>query len=115
MGSFITPGDTLWGNDGVDHGFLRQQPQGVRQRDAIAEHSTDNGFTLHHRGVERFIDKPFLLKLLAEFGEQRLLVHRPVNHPKMRGVEELIQHPWARTVDQHQLANLVQLIIRGER
>ena len=65
--------------------------------------------------MKRFIDKPFLLKLLAEFGKQRLLVHRAVDNPKMSGVEELVQHPRACAVDQHQLANLVQLVIGGER
>ena len=30
MGSFIAPGDTVRRNDGIDHGFLRQQTKGAK-------------------------------------------------------------------------------------
>ncbi len=61
------------------------------------------------------IDKAFLQQLLAQLGEQRLLIHRLIDHPEVGGIEVFIQHPRTGTVHQHQLADLIQLIVGGER
>jgi hypothetical protein len=85
----------------------------VRQRNAVAEHGADDRFTLHHRSMKLRIDKAFLQQLLTQLGEQRLLIHRLIDHPEMGGIEVLIQHPRTGAVHQHQLADLIQLIVGG--
>ncbi len=35
MGGFVAPGDALRDDNGINHRLFRQQPQGVRQRNAI--------------------------------------------------------------------------------
>ena len=87
----------------------------MRQRNTVAEHGADDRFTLHHRSMKLRIDEAFLQQLLTQFGEQRLLIHRRVDHPEMGGIEVLIQHPRTGAVHQHQLADLIQLIVSGER
>ena len=115
MGGFVAPGDALRGDNGINHRLFRQQPQGVRQRSAIPQHGADDRFTFHHRSMKLRIDKAFLQQLLAQLGEQRLLIHRLIHHPEVGGIEVLIQHPRTGTVHQHQLADLIQLIVGGER
>ena len=115
MGGFVAPGDALRGDNGINHRLFRQQPQGVRQRNAIPQHGADDRFTFHHRSMKLRIDKAFLQQLLAQLGEQRLLIHRFIDHPEVGGIEVLIQHPRTGTVHQHQLADLIQLIVGGER
>jgi hypothetical protein len=87
----------------------------VRQRNAIAEHGADDRLTLHHRSMKLGVDKAFLQQLLAQLGEQRLLIHRLIDHPEVGGIEVLIQHPRTGAVHQHQLADLIQLIVGGKR
>ena len=115
MGGFVAPGDALRGDNGINHRLFGQQSQGVRQRNAIAEHGADNRLTLHHRSMKLGVNKAFLQQLLAQLGEQRLLIHRLIDHPEVGGIEVLIQHPRTGTVHQHQLANLIQLIVGGKR
>ncbi len=59
------------------------------------------------RSMKLRIDKAFLQQLLAQLGEQRLLIHRLIDHPEVGGIEVLIQHPRTGTVHQHQLADLI--------
>ncbi len=63
MRRFIPPGDTLWGEDGVDHRFLCQQTEGVRQGNAVTQHGADDGLTFNHRIKKLRIDKAFILQL----------------------------------------------------
>ena len=48
MRRFIAPGNTLRGEDSVDHRFLGQQTEGVRQGNAVTQHGADDGLTLNH-------------------------------------------------------------------
>ena len=107
MGGFISPLNALRRQHGVDHRFLRQQAEGVRQRDAVAEHSADDSFTLDNRFQKFRADKAFAFKLPTQFAEQRLLVDRLVENAEMGRVEVFLQHPRAGTVHQHQLADLL--------
>ena len=107
MSGFISPLNALRRQHGVDHRFLRQQPEGVRQRDAVAEHGADDGFTLDNRFQKLRADKTFPFKLPAQFAEQRLLVDRLVENAEMGRVEVFFQHPRAGAIHQHQLADLL--------
>ena len=115
MRGFVTPRNPLRGEYGVDHGFLGKQTEGVRKRNAVTEHGADDGFTFNHRLQKRRPHKPLPFKLFAQLAEQRLLVNRRVADAEMGGVEVFIQHPRAGAVYQHQLANLLQLIISRKR
>ena len=53
------------------------------------------------------IDEAFLLQLLTQLGEQRLLIYRLIDHPEVGGIEVFIQHPRTGAIHQHQLANLI--------
>lgn len=59
----------------------------MRQRDAVAEHGADDGFTLDNRFQKLRADKTFPFKLPAQFAEQRLLVDRLVENAEMGRVE----------------------------
>lgn len=61
--------------------------------------------------MEPGIDKSFLLQLLAQPGKQRLPIDRRIDHLEMGRIEIFIQHPRTGPVHQHQLADLIQLII----
>ncbi len=65
MRRFIAPGNTLRGKNGVDHRFLCQQTEGVRQGDAVTQHSADDGLTLDNRIKKLRINKAFILQLTA--------------------------------------------------
>lgn len=86
---------------------MRQQAEGVRQRDAVAEHGADDGFTLNNRIQKLRANKTFPFKLPAQFAEQRLLVDRLVENAEMGRVEVFFQHPRAGAIHQHQLADLL--------
>ena len=107
MRGFVAPLHAVRGEHGVDHRFLRQQAEGVRQRDAVAEHGADDSFTLNNRIQKLRADKAFGLKLFTQLAEQRLLIDRLVDNAEMGRVEVFIQHPRAGAVHQHQLANLL--------
>ena len=72
MGGFVAPGDALRGDNGINHRLFRQQPQGVRQRNAIPQHGADNRFTFHYRSMKLGIDKAFLQQLLAQLGDEAM-------------------------------------------
>ncbi len=63
MRRFIPPDDTLRGKDGVDHRFLCQQTEGVRQGNAVTQHGADDSLTFNHRIKKLRIDKAFILQL----------------------------------------------------
>ncbi len=115
MGGFVAPGDALRGDNGINHRLFRQQPRECGSAMPSPQHGADDRFTFHHRSMKLGIDKAFLQQLLAQLGEQRLLIHRLIHHPEVGGIEVLIQHPRTGTVHQHQLADLIQLIVGGER
>lgn len=87
----------------------------MRQRDPVAEHGADDSLTLHHRPMKLRSDKPLLLQLLAQRGKQRLLIHRGIYHLEVGLIKILIQHPGTRAVHQHQLADLVELVVGRKR
>ena len=115
MRGFIAPGNAVRRNHGINHGLFCQQPKGVGQRDAVAEHGADDSLTLHHRIMKLRADKPLPLQLLAQRGKQRLPIHRSINYLKVGLIKILIQHPRTRAVHQHQLADLVELIVGRKR
>ena len=48
MRRFITPCNALRCEDSVNHRFLCQQTEGVRQGNAVTQHGADDGLTLNH-------------------------------------------------------------------
>lgn len=86
---------------------MRQQAEGVRQRNAVAEHGADDGFTLDNRIQKLRTDKALCFKLFTQLAEQRLLVDRLVDNAEMGRVEVFFQHPRPGAVHQHQLADLL--------
>ncbi|GAR58318.1 hypothetical protein NGUA15_00047 [Salmonella enterica] len=51
------------------------------------------------------------MQLIAQRFKQRLLIYFPLHDAKMRGIEIFIQHPRTGSVHQHQLTDLLQLIV----
>jgi hypothetical protein len=72
MGGFVAPGDALRGDNRINHRLFGQQSQGVRQRNAIAEHGADNRLTLHHRSMKLGVNKAFLQQLLAQLAQREI-------------------------------------------
>ena len=79
----------------------------MRERNTVAEHGADDGFTLDNRIQKLRANEAFAFELLAQLAEQRLLVNGLVENAEMGRIEVFIQHPRAGTIHQHQLAYLL--------
>ncbi|MNS54286.1 hypothetical protein D3C72_870700 [compost metagenome] len=93
---------------------MGQQAEGVGQGYAFSQQGGDDALPLVQRAPEPHLNQLLQLQLVTDAAKQLCLTERLCDHHEVVGIEILVEQVGAGAIDQHQLAELLQLVLGRE-